>query len=505
MIFLKSLKSTRGCEMNSFIISNSDIKNNIFIPKYYDPSIEFDLESMLTTHKIFSIQHLIDSHIIEVSTGHEVGKMAYGTGNIPFIRTTDIYNWELKTIPKQGISEEYYVKYASKQDVQVGDILMVKDGDYLIGSTCMITKSDLPLVFQSHILKFRVLDQATLDPYLFFIILNSDIVQRQIRNVQFTADIIDTIGSRYLEVQIPIPKDLDYCSQMSSRVKSLFESRDSGKLAIKQLPSLVEEVLKTGTNDAIDSYFELSYDEKVTLSRWDTARDEFGKTTTFVIKKSLIENNIFLPKYYNPGLITELNGLIDHCILCTIQSLVDKGMIELQTGVEIGKECYGTGDVAFVRTSDFSNWELKTDPKQSVSENIYDEYSGKTDVIPGDILLVRDGSYLIGTTCLITSDDSKLLYCGGIYKIRVIDPSISPYLFLALLNSYIVKQQIRTKQFTRDVIDTIGKRILEVYIPIPKDRVICERISNTVNNIITQRIIDRNNIKQLTKDVELLK
>ena len=39
--------------------------------------------------------------------------------------------------------------------------------------------------------------------------------------------------------------------------------------------------------------------------------------------------------------------------------LRDENDIEYHTGDEIGKMAYGTGDIAFIRTSDFSNWEIK--------------------------------------------------------------------------------------------------------------------------------------------------
>ena len=80
---------------------------------------------------------------------------------------------------------------------------------------------------------------------------------------------------------------------------------------------------------------------------------------------------------------------------------------------------YGTGDIPFVRTSDFSNWEIKADTKQGVSEEIYNQYATKEDVQPQDILIVRDGTYLVGTSCMITDSDQKMLYCGGLIKIRV--------------------------------------------------------------------------------------
>ncbi|TON78636.1 hypothetical protein, partial [Vibrio parahaemolyticus] len=67
------------------------------------------------------LQELHDKGIIEISTGDEVGKLAYGTGNIPFVRTSDISNWEVKLDPKHGVSEEIFQKYAKRQDVQEGD------------------------------------------------------------------------------------------------------------------------------------------------------------------------------------------------------------------------------------------------------------------------------------------------------------------------------------------------------------------------------------------------
>ena len=104
------------------------------------------------------------------------------------------------------------------------------------------------------------------------------------------------------------------------------------------------------------------------------------------------------------------------------------------TGIEIGKMAYGTGPIPFMRTSDISNWELKGDPKQNVSVEIYEE--NKQDVQPEDIFVVRDGTYLVGTSCILTEHDTRILYCGGIYKLRVNDKKkLDPYLLLALLNA----------------------------------------------------------------------
>ena len=84
-----------------FTISLDAVKNGIFLPKYYDPYISQRLKELAVSHDLVSIGELVESGHINLSTGNEIGKMAYGTGDIPFIRTSDIANGEIKTHPKQ--------------------------------------------------------------------------------------------------------------------------------------------------------------------------------------------------------------------------------------------------------------------------------------------------------------------------------------------------------------------------------------------------------------------
>jgi hypothetical protein len=359
---------------------------------------------------------------------------------------------------------------------------------------------DTPMVFQSHILKFRINDQKKLNPYLLFLAFNCDLVQRQIRSIQFTADIIDTIGNRYREIVLPIPKDASKKRKLISAITKALETRMKFKAAVKQMPVLIENVLARNSTAALDDFFKSSIDTIIKNLVQDTVTLEYGAFSSFLLSSDKIQNGIFLPKYYDPAISKALRKLSKTCRLYSIQKLIDMNVIELASGDEIGKMAYGTGDIPFVRTSDFSNWEIKFDAKQGVSEEIYQEYADSEDVRSLDILLVRDGSYLIGSTCMITEADTKMLYCGGLIKIRVKDVRmVDPYCLLGLLNSYIVKRQIRTKQFTRDVIDTLGQRFREVVIPIPNDDHIKMAISKTVHAIINNRIEARDSIQKISK------
>lgn len=77
--------------MLAYKINIQDIKDQIFIPKYYDPTLKQELLDLQETHSLLPLGSLIDAGIIGAQTGHEIGKMAYGTGSIPFVRTSDLF------------------------------------------------------------------------------------------------------------------------------------------------------------------------------------------------------------------------------------------------------------------------------------------------------------------------------------------------------------------------------------------------------------------------------
>lgn len=85
---------------------------------------------------------------------------------------------------------------------------------------------------------------------------------------------------------------------------------------------------------------------------------------------------------------------------------------------------------------------------------------------------------------------------------------LDEYLLLGLLNSYIVKRQIRTKQFTRDVIDTlgprlkeIGPRLKEIMLPIPRSPELRAAISTQIQHIVENRIEARDSVINLSRQL----
>lgn len=197
-----------------------------------------------------------------------------------------------------------------------------------------------------------------------FLLLNTEIVPKQIRSFQFTADIIDTIGNRFLEIVLSIPKNNKEALDTSFEVQQMLTDRVKYKAIIKQFPLLMEESLRNGATDNFSEFLSKDLDEILEEMIQDTITLEFGDFSTFSICSSEIKNSIIIPKCYDPSIYDELHDLEKNCELRTIGELTKSGILSLSTGDERGKMAYGTSTIPFLRTSDFSNWEIKIDVKQ---------------------------------------------------------------------------------------------------------------------------------------------
>jgi type I restriction enzyme M protein len=231
-------------EQKVFKINISQIKNNIFIPSYYI-GVEKPLKALENNNdfQLISIGDLINKKIIYTKNrdflprGVEIGSSVYGLGSIPFIRTSDINNWEINLDSHKKTSEEVYNQFKVKQNIDIGDILLVKDGGpNLIGRTAYITELDTRIIIQSHIFQIKILEnRENIDSYLILHLLNLDIVQKQIRAITFVQGTISTIGNRILDVKLPLPTDLSKRINISNYIKEIIKNKTEIRKKIHKL------------------------------------------------------------------------------------------------------------------------------------------------------------------------------------------------------------------------------------------------------------------------------
>lgn len=219
------------------------LRANILSPRYNEPTAARATHHLIGTHELVSVQELIEERALEIRTGNEVGKLAYGTGPIPFVRTSDLSGWEVKIDPKHCVSEEIYERLRLSQDVRRDDIFMVRDGTYLIGTCAIVSEYDERIVYQSHIYKIRCLRPDRVPPHLLLAVLSSDPVQRQIKAKTFTQDIIDSLGNRISELVLPLPRSAEARQEIESLVQKVVADRIEARELARRAKVLVVDPL----------------------------------------------------------------------------------------------------------------------------------------------------------------------------------------------------------------------------------------------------------------------
>src|SRR5947209_4956065 len=93
-----------------------------------------------------------------------------------------------------------------------------------------------------------------------------------------SADIIDKIGDRHLEIRVPVPRDTKQRADVSQRVMSLLEEQESLLASIR----------------------------KIANSNLRMTRERASSRYGFRVERSAIRDRILIPKYYDPELEADL-------------------------------------------------------------------------------------------------------------------------------------------------------------------------------------------------------
>jgi type I restriction enzyme S subunit len=187
--------------------------------------------------------------IATTEKGNEVGSDNYNkyldkkNTDIPFIRTSDIVNYEVDQFPDFYIPQEIYQEL--KQDIRDGDILFNNDGK--IGLVAILTSQDKTII-QSHIKRLRLKPEAKkynlTSEYLFLTLTIKEIARYQSERYKTIQSTIPTLSNHILKFKIPI-LDKKSIDKITKLVKKAFELKNKKKKMIKE------------AREEIDKYFDI--------------------------------------------------------------------------------------------------------------------------------------------------------------------------------------------------------------------------------------------------------
>lgn len=228
---------------NTFSISKSELASaGLWNTTYFNPLYSKTLKEIQNKWETLPLNLIAD-----ISKGDEVGSGNYYSyldkknSDVPFVRTSDIVNFEVDQYPDFYVPSDIYSSLS--QDIKPNDILFTNDGK--IGQVALVTNID-KFILQSHIRKIRLNNNAIslgITPeYLFLVLSIKEIGIYQSKKWTVIQSTIPTMANYLGNMEIPI-LDRETISGITNLVRQAFLLKDEKK-------RLMAEIRET-----MDSYF----------------------------------------------------------------------------------------------------------------------------------------------------------------------------------------------------------------------------------------------------------
>lgn len=227
---------------NTFEVNLSNfINDDLWTAKFSYPLYVKTAQALKNNWEIFKL-----GQIVNIKNGDEVGSDNYNEyldkkdDDVPFIRTSDLVNFEIDHHTDFYIPNEIYTSL--NQKIKNNDILFTKDGK--IACCAMVTESDKAII-ASGISRLRLKEDinkicSRLSPYYLFLVLTlPEIGKFQALKYTVTASTIPHLREdRLKDIEIPVIdeksiKDIDIMIKRAFELKS--EKKDIIKNIVKQI------------------------------------------------------------------------------------------------------------------------------------------------------------------------------------------------------------------------------------------------------------------------------
>ena len=223
---------------------------------------------------------------------------------------------------------------------------------------------------------------------------------------------------------------------------------------------------------------------------------------TFVADARAVQDECWVPRYHR-GLVFP-PAMPEGCKGVLLGDLVDEQTIAAFDGHgSVRSYEKGQGSVPYVRVADIVNWEPYHNPVAGVPDHERERLNAhKRPPRVDDVLLVRRGSYRIGTVAIVGPRDTQAVLTSELLTLRVAADNqrgLSPYYLLAMLSSETVQAQIPPKVCVDTTLPTLGNRWRTIVLPVHSNTQRREAVSKQAERVIELRRSAWNETTQLSE------
>jgi restriction modification system DNA specificity domain protein len=218
-------------------------RKNLWTPKYYYPLYVNTEKYLQNTFQVEKLEKIAD-----IQKGNEPGSDSYISylnkkeNDVPFIRTSDIYNYQIDNTPDNFVDFSTYIEL--EQNVRSGDILFTKDGK--IGEIAMVTDLDIA-IFGSGVERIRLNEYGKklglTNEYLFSILKLKEIGLYNSKRYTVTASTIPHLNEKMINRFIIPILDKETIDFVTKKLKVAFKLINEKKKLFKWCQDNINNIL----------------------------------------------------------------------------------------------------------------------------------------------------------------------------------------------------------------------------------------------------------------------
>lgn len=221
--------------ISGFSVSPHLITNKMLVPNYYRPDV-------VTTNEVFSLKNDCQSfNRSSLIKGDEIGSENYAEIGIPFVKTSDITNYDVDYETNWRCSEAYINELA--QDLKKGDILFTKDGK---PGEIAVIQENANIVISSGLVRYRAKNE---DEAIFvFLLLSSKYGMANFKKWFVIASTMTHLRKDFFD-EFAIPPISDTILQ--SYIVPLKKAFDEKEISVKELFRIRDIIAESFTSPEI--------------------------------------------------------------------------------------------------------------------------------------------------------------------------------------------------------------------------------------------------------------
>lgn len=203
------------------------------VPAYFDARPQADFDALMSLPEMdgfsaMSISQLIDKGWIKTMSGHGSPSADLRTGTVPYIKVSDIRAGQININPTNRVSEVVARRFwrDHSSGLQKWDLVTPIRTSKNIGEFAVLMPGQENVVLTKETLILRATSDAPFDNFYLLWALTLKAVRRQWERIVFMQTNREDVGSRYLEIILPIAPESDIAHSRSEPFRRYYEGMD---------------------------------------------------------------------------------------------------------------------------------------------------------------------------------------------------------------------------------------------------------------------------------------